>query len=214
MSATVISYSIRYYRVIIVLVMVGIGLSFYALKHSSLDAVPDISDPQIIIYSKWQRSSEMIESEITSPLIRSLLGMKGVRALRGMSYLGHSFVYVIMENEADVKKIRPGILERVNSMRPKLPSGAKIEIGPDASSMGWIYQYALVDREKTYDLRELYVLQENQIKTTLESIQGVAEVATVGGLTKQYQLKIYPPLLAETGISLKKLASTMTTISS
>ncbi len=209
MLSKIIDYSIRFRRAIIVLIVLGIGWSVYSISHSPLDAIPDISDPQIIIYTKWQRSAQILESEITSPLVRSLLGTKGIRSIRGMSYLGYSFVYVIMENNANVEKMRHKVIERINSVRHKLPRDADIEVGPEASSMGWIYQYALVDKDKTYDLRELLTLQENQIKIALESIPGVAEVANIGGLTKQYQLKIYPSLLAETGISLKKLVSVL-----
>ncbi len=209
MLTKIIDYSIRFRRAIIFLIILGSGWSVYSISHSPLDAIPDISDPQIIIYSKWQRSAQLLESEITSPLVRSLLGTKGIRSIRGMSYLGYSFVYVIMENNVSLEKMRHHIIERINTVRNKLPGDADIEVGPEASSMGWIYQYALVNKDKNYDLRELLALQENQIKIALESVPGVAEVASIGGLTKQYQLKIYPSLLAETGISLKKLISVL-----
>jgi len=212
MLPTIINGSIRYRKVIGALMALGMALSVYAIKNSPLDAIPDISDPQIIIYSKWSRSSSLLESKITRPLIRSLSGMKGVRTVRGMSYLGYSFVYVIMENDADKNMVKDGVNDRLNSIRPKLPPDAQIEIGPQASAMGWAYQYVLVDSDNSHDLREIRRIQQERVKTALESVEGVAEVATVGGLEKQYQLKIYPPLLAETGVSLKELVLALKSI--
>jgi len=209
----IINGSIQYRKVIRLLIAVGILMSVYAIKNSPLDAIPDISDSQIIIYSKWPRSSQLLETKITRPIIRALSGMKGVRTARGMSYLGYSFVYVIMENDADKRMVKDGVKDRLNSIRPKLPPGAQIEIGPQASAMGWAYQYVLLDSDNSHDLREIRRIQEERVKTVLESVEGVAEVATVGGLEKQYQLKIYPPLLAETGVSLKELVSALKSIS-
>jgi len=208
---TIIKKAVQYKRVVYFLMLAGILASFYSIKHSPLDAVPDISDPQIIIYSKWSRSPQLLETQVTYPIIRSLLGTRGLRTVRGTSFLGYSFVYAIMENDADKEKVRNDIKERLNAVRPKLPSDASIEIGPEASTMGWIYQYALVDKDNAHDLRELRLLQENRLKTSLESVPGVAEVATVGGLEKQYQLKIYPQLLAKLNISLKQLVDALKT---
>ncbi len=194
------------------LIALGVLLSVYAIKNSPLDAIPDISDPQLIIYSKWPRSSQLLETKITHPLILSMSGIKGVRTIRGMSYLGYSFIYVIMENDADTGMVKNRVVDRLNSIRPKLPADAQIEIGPQASAMGWVYQYVLLDSDNSHDLREIRRIQEELIKPTLESVEGVAEVATIGGLEKQYQLKIYPPLLAETGVSLKELVSALESI--
>ncbi len=184
------------------IVFLAVGLSLYSLVHSPMDAVPDISDPQIIVYSKWQRSPQLLESQITSPIIASLRGLTGVKTVRGVSYLGYSFVYVILETRSDLENVRRKVMDNLSVIRNKLPTDANIEIAPNAGAMGWIFQYALLDKDRAYDLRELRLIQENTIKPALESIRGVAEVATIGGLVKQYQLKLYPPLLAETGISL------------
>ncbi len=129
-----------------------------------------------------------------------------------MSYLGYSFIYVILEHDADRGKLKPQIKEIINSIRPKLPKGTQIEIGPDAGGMGWVYQYALLNEDSSLDLRETRLIQEERIKLPLETVKGVAEVATVGGLKKQYQLKIYPQLLSESGISLKDLVGKLETI--
>jgi len=202
MIESIINFSIQKRKAVIMIVFLAIGLSLYSLVHSPMDAVPDISDPQIIVYSKWQRSPQLLESQITSPIIASLRGLTGVKTVRGVSYLGYSFVYVILETRSDLENVRRKVMDNLSVIRNKLPTDADIEIAPNAGAMGWIFQYALLDKDRAYDLRELRLIQENTIKPALESIRGVAEVATIGGLVKQYQLKLYPPLLAETGISL------------
>jgi len=123
--------------------------------------------------------------------------------------MGYSFIYVILKSDSQRVQVRQLVAERLNAIRPQLPADAIVTIGPNASSMGWIYEYALIDRERTHDPRELRLLHENQIKPALQSVPGVAEVASVGGLEKQYQLKVFPPLLADTGISLKQLVTTL-----
>ncbi|VAX23475.1 Cobalt-zinc-cadmium resistance protein CzcA; Cation efflux system protein CusA [hydrothermal vent metagenome] len=208
----IIKGSIRHRAVVGFLIALSILMSLYAIKNSPLDAIPDISDPQVIIYSKWARSSQLLEIKITRPLILALSGVKGVRTVRGMSYLGYSFVYVIMENNADRGAVKDEVSNRLNSIRSKLPVDSQIEIGPDASSMGWVFQYVLIDEEMTHDLREMRHIQQERVKTALESVEGVAEVATVGGLKKQYQLKIYPSPLAETGVSFQELVSAVASI--
>src|SRR5205823_12566781 len=120
-------------------------------------------------------------------------------------HMGYSFIYVILDKARDRGRVEKVVTDRLNGMRPQLPQDAVITIGPNASSMGWIYQYALVDRERLRDLRELRLINESQIKPALQTVPGVAEVASVGGLEKQYQIKIFPPLLAKAGIPLKQV---------
>lgn len=203
MLTIIIKFSIRYRRLIVFLAFATMLFSFYAIKNSPLDAIPDISDSQIIIYTKWPQASKQLEVKITRPIIRSLTKIKGVRTIRGMSYLGYSFIYVILEVHQDIEEAKKRVTEKLSEIRPQLPDKALITVGSNASSMGWIFQYSLVNKDKSLDLREIRLIQEERIKLPLETIQGVAEVATVGGLEKQYQLKIYPQLLAEFGISLK-----------
>ena len=212
MLTTIINGSIVYRKSVVFLLGAMTLLSIYAIYNSPLDAIPDISDRQIIVYSKWSQSPGQLESKITHPIIHSLSGLRGVKTLRGMSYLGYSFIYVILEHDAEREKLKSHIKEILNSIRPKLPKDARIEIGPDASGMGWIFQYALVNKDSSLDLREIRLIQEERIKLPLETVNGVAEVATVGGLEKQYQLKIYPQLLSEMGISLKDLVLKLETI--
>jgi Cu(I)/Ag(I) efflux system membrane protein CusA/SilA len=200
---------VHYRAVAWALVILGIVLSAYAVRTASLDAIPDISDPQVVVYVKWPRSPQLLEQDVTAPLIRSLMGSAGIQSIRGISHMGYSFVYVVLSDPSRREQVRQLVVDRINAIRPQLPSDASIELGPNASSMGWIYQYAIVDREKNHDLRELRLLNESQIKPALQGVQGVAEVASVGGLEKQYQIKLFPPLLAQTGVSLKQVADSV-----
>src|SRR6266849_241748 len=212
MITTIIRTVIRFRMVVWILALAGILLSAYTIRTASLDAIPDISDPQIVIYTKWPRSPQLLETEVTEPLIRALVGSTGVQSLRGVSHMGYSFIYVVLDNSVQREKVRQAVLDRINVVRPQLPLDASITLGPNASSVGWIYQYALVDRQGNHDLRELRLINESQIKTALETVPGVAEVASVGGLEKQYQLKIFPPLLAKTGITLRQLITTLQSV--
>ncbi len=190
-------------------IVVAIVGSAYALKTAPLDAIPDISDPQIVIYAKWARSPELLESAINAPIAQALLGTQGVTAIRGTSHMGYSFIYVILENAARRNEVERRVQERLNALRPQLPADASILLGPNASSMGWIFQYALVDRGREHDLRELRRINERQIKPALQGVPGIAEVASVGGLEKQYQLKLFPPLLARNGLSLGQISASL-----
>src|SRR5712692_2762393 len=212
MIISVIRAIIRWRAVAWLLVAAGVLFSAYSIRTASLDAIPDISDPQIVVYVKWPRSPQLLEAEVTEPLISALVGSPEIQALRGSSHMGYSFIYVILANGARRDRAQQLILDRINVIRPQLPSDASVTLGPNASSMGWIYQYALVDREGTHDLRELRLVNETQIKPVLQTVPGVAEVASVGGLEKQYQLKIFPPLLAKTGITLRQLITTLQSV--
>ncbi len=202
MITAIIEHVIRFRWFVWIGVALLAALSVYALRTAALDAIPDISDPQIIVYSKWPRSPQLIESEVTEPVIRALAGSPDIRSIRGTSHMGYSFVYVILENPARRAAVRQFVADRLNAIRTQLPPDANVVVGPNASSMGWIFQYALRDREGTRDLRELRLLNESLVKPALQSAPGVAEVASVGGLEKQYQIKLFPPLLAERGLSL------------
>ena len=196
---------IRWRVVVWAAVAAGVLFSVYSIRTASLDAIPDISDPQIVVYVKWPRSPQLLETEVTEPLISALVGSPDIQALRGSSHMGYSFIYVILSNTARRDKAQQLVLDRINAIRPQLPPDASVTLGPNASSMGWIYQYALVDRQGLHDLRELRLVNESQIKPALQTVPGIAEVASVGGLEKQYQIKIFPPLLAKAGIPLKQV---------
>ena len=202
MITAIIEHVIRFRWAVTVAIVALAALSVYALRTAALDAIPDISDPQIIVYSKWPRSPLLIETEVTEPVIRALAGSPDIRSIRGTSHMGYSFVYVILEDPARRAAVREFVGERLNAIRNQLPSDASVVLGPNASSMGWIFQYALRDREGIRDLRELRLLNESLVKPALQSAPGVAEVASVGGLEKQYQIKLFPPLLRERGLAL------------
>ena len=207
MITAIIELVIRFRWIVGCLVVALMALSAYVLRTVALDAIPDISDPQVIVYAKWPRSPLLIETEITEPVIRALQGSPDVQSVRGTSHMGYSFVYVILQDPGRRAVVRQFVADRLNAIRAQLPPDANVTVGPNASSMGWIFQYALVDHEGTRDLRELRLLNESQIKPALQSAPGVAEVASVGGLEKQYQVKLFPPLLGERGISLKQVLS-------
>jgi Cu(I)/Ag(I) efflux system membrane protein CusA/SilA len=205
MIATIIRHVIRFRWLVWCVTGALVVLSAYALRRAPLDAIPDISDPQIIVYSKWPRSPLVIETEVTEPIIRALAGSPDIQSIRGTSHMGYSFVYVILRSAGSRNIVRQYVSDRLNTLRSQLPQDANVVIGPNASSVGWIFQYALVDREGTRDLRELRLLNESAVKPALQSAAGVAEVASVGGLEKQYQVRLLPPLMSERGIALNQV---------
>lgn len=205
MITAIIERVIRFRWVVWGLIAALLGLSAYVLRTAALDAIPDISDPQVIVYVKWPRSPQVLETEITEPVIGALAGSPDIQSIRGTSHMGYSFIYVILQDPGRRAAVRQFVTDRLNAIRSQLPSDADVVVGPNASSMGWIFQYALVDREGTRDLRELRLLNESQIKPALQSAAGVAEIASVGGLEKQYQVKLFPPLLSERGIPIKQV---------
>jgi Cu(I)/Ag(I) efflux system membrane protein CusA/SilA len=202
MIAAIIEHVIRLRWLVLCAVAALVGVSLVALRSAALDAIPDISDPQVIVYAKWPRSPLAIETEVTGPIVRALAGSPDVRAVRGTSHMGYSFVYVVLTNPARRAAVRQFVGDRLSAIRSQLPPDASVVVGPNASSMGWIFQYAVVDRQGERDLRELRLLNESVVKPALQSAAGVAEVASVGGLEKQYQVKLFPPLLSQRGVSL------------
>ena len=147
MIAALIRAVIRWRAIVWALVAAAIVLSVYSIRTASLDAIPDISDPQVVVYVKWARSPQLLETEVTEPLVRALVGSPDIQAVRGSSHMGYSFIYAILNTNARRAVVQQEVLDRINAIRPQLPPDATITLGPNASSMGWIYQYALVDRE-------------------------------------------------------------------
>ncbi len=209
MIAAVLRTVIRFRVIVWALLTVAVIASAWALTTAPLDAIPDISDPQVVVYVKWQRSPQLIEANVTEPVIRALAGSPQIQSIRGTSHMGYSFIYVILANGARRDAVQQTIVDRINTIRPQLPPDAVVTLGPNASSMGWIYQYALRDHERLRDLRELRLLNESVIKPALQSVSGVAEVASVGGLEKQYQVKLFPPLMAATGLSMRQVIDSL-----
>jgi Cu(I)/Ag(I) efflux system membrane protein CusA/SilA len=170
-----------------------------------LDAIPDLSDTQVIIYSRWDRSPDIIEDQVTYPIIASLLGAPRVKAVRGFSDFGFSYVYVIFQDGTDLYWARSRVLEYLSKIQPRLPEGVKTELGPDATGVGWVYQYALVDKSGRHSLAELRTFQDWTLRYWLQSVPGVAEVASIGGYQKQYQVNVEPNALAAYKIPISRV---------
>jgi copper/silver efflux system protein len=177
--------------------------SFVAVRSVPLDAIPDLSDPQVIIWTEWMgRSPDLIEDQVTYPIVSTLLAAPRVEAVRGQSMFGMSFIYVIFKEGTNLYWARSRVLEYMNSIRGRLPQGVNPVIGPDATSVGWVFQYALVDRSGQHDLAELRTFQDFNLRYALASVPGVAEVASVGGYQRQYQVEVDPAKLHAYGLSL------------
>jgi Cu(I)/Ag(I) efflux system membrane protein CusA/SilA len=182
------------------------GWGWWCLKHIPLDAIPDLSDTQVIVYSKWDRSPDLVEDQVTYPIIRALLGAPKVKAIRGFSDFGFSYVYVVFEDGTDLYWARSRVMEYMSKIQGQLPQGVSTELGPDATSVGWIYQYALVDKSGNQDLSQLRSLQDWNLRYQLQSLPGVAEVASVGGFVKQIQVQVDPLKLESYGVSVLQVA--------
>ncbi len=202
MIRSVIRFSAEHRYLVIAVAIVALAFSWYAMKTIPLDALPDLSDTQVIVYSKWDRSPDIIEDQVTYPIVAALLGAPRVKAIRGFSDFGYSFIYVIFEDGTDTYWARTRVLEYLSKIQPQLPEGVKTELGPDATSVGWVFQYALVDRSGKHSTDELRSYQDWFLRYSLQSVQGVSEVATVGGQVRQYQVNVDPNALAAYGLPL------------
>jgi Cu(I)/Ag(I) efflux system membrane protein CusA/SilA len=183
-------------------VVIACILAAYTLKEIRLDALPDLSDTQVIVYSKWDRSPDIIEDQVTYPIVTALLGAPNVKAIRGFSDFGFSYVYVIFQDGTDIYWARSRVLEYLSKIQPRLPKGVQTELGPDATGVGWVFQYALADKSGTHSLDQLRSYQDWTLRYAIQSVPGVAEVASIGGFQKQYQVTIDPNRLAAYGIRL------------
>ena len=185
MTHWLIAWSARNKFFVLLVTAVAVGIAVQTLYHVPVDAIPDLSDTQVIVYSRWDRSPDLIEDQVTYPITTALLGTPNVKAIRGFSDFGYSFVYVIFEDGTDVYWARSRVLEYLSKILPKLPEGVRTEIGPDATGVGWVYQYALVDRTGRHDLAELRTFQDWYLRYWLKGVPGVAEIASIGGDQKQ-----------------------------
>ena len=202
MIEKIIDFSARNKFIVLTLVAALMAVALWNLKKIPLDAIPDLSDTQVIIYSQWDRSPDILEDQVTYPIIASLLGAPKVKAIRGFSDFGFSYVYVIFEDGTDVYWARSRTIEYLSKITPRLPEGVKTELGPDATSVGWVFQYALVDKSGKHDLAEIRSFQDWNLRYQLQSVPGVAEVASVGGHLKQYQVNVDPNALLAYNIPL------------
>jgi Cu(I)/Ag(I) efflux system membrane protein CusA/SilA len=173
-----------------------------SIRKTPLDAIPDLSDPQVIVFSEWMgRSPDLVEDQITYPLVRALQSTPGVRTVRGYSMFGMSFIYAIFEDGTDIYWARTRVLEQMGRVQQQLPTGVVPTLGPDASGVGWIYQYVLEDTTGRLNLAELRSLQDFTVRPALQGVQGVAEVASLGGFERQYQVLLDPAKLTTFGVT-------------
>ena len=196
MVTKLIEYSAKNRFVIFIFTFFAVAWGLWALKNTPLDAIPDLSDVQVIIYTEWaERSPMLVEEQVTYPIVSSLLAAPHVKVVRGFSFFGVSFVYVIFEDGTDIYWARTRVLEYMQGVSAKLPPGVTPALGPDATGVGWGFTYALVDASGKYDLSQLRSLQDWNVRYWLQSVPGVAEVASIGGFVKQYQVHLNPDSL-------------------
>ena len=190
----------------IVLVAALAAWGFVSLQRAPLDAIPDLSDVQVIVFTEWMgQSPDLVEDQVTYPITAALISAPKVQAVRGQSMFGMSFVNVIFEDGTDIYWARSRVLEYMSSVRGKLPQGLTPTLGPDATGVGWVFEYALIDKSKKHDLQELRSLQDWNVRYALASVPGVAEVASVGGFVKQYQVNVDPNRLLGFGIAMDEV---------
>jgi copper/silver efflux system protein len=202
----IIEASARNSFLVITLAIFGIFAGVWALTRTPLDAIPDLSDVQVIVYTDWEgRSPDLVEDQITYPISTKFIAAPKVKFVRGESMFGKSFVYVIFEDGTDIYWARSRVIEYLNSVRGNLPDGVNPVIGPDATGVGWVFEYALVDKSGKHNLAELRSLQDWHLRYALESVKGVAEVASVGGFVKEYQVDMDPNKLVAYGIPISEV---------
>ncbi len=193
MIARIIEYSARNRFIVFIIVSFLALWGYWALMNTPLDAIPDLSDTQVIIYTEWEgRSPDLVEDQITYPISSTLLAAPQVQIVRGFSFFGSSFIYVIFKEGTDIYWARSRVMEYLQAVKNKLPSGVNPVLGPDATSLGWGFTYALVDETGRHDLAELRSVQDWNLKLAIESVPGVSQVASIGGFVKQYQITVDP----------------------
>src|SRR5215475_6823493 len=172
----------------------------WSMRQIPLDVLPDLSDTQVILYSRWDRSPDLIEEQLTYPIVTAMLGAPKVKAVRGISDFGYSFVYVVFEDGTDLYWAHARTQEHLAGVLSNLPAGARTELGPDATGLGWVFQYALADDSGKLSPAELRSTQDYFLRYHLRSVPGVAEVASVGGFVPQYQISVEPARLRALGV--------------
>ncbi|MBQ08017.1 efflux RND transporter permease subunit [Idiomarina abyssalis] len=196
MIKSVIRWSVsnRFFVLLATLILVGVGA--FAVKNTPVDALPDLSDVQVIIKTSYPgQAPQVVEDQVTYPLTTSMLSVPGAKTVRGYSFFGDSYVYVIFDEDTDAYWARSRVLEYLSQVAPTLPANARPQLGPDATGVGWVYLYALVDRTGNHNLSELRSMQDWFLKYELQTVEGVSEVAALGGMVKQYQVKVDPEKL-------------------
>jgi copper/silver efflux system protein len=201
----VIDFSVQHKFIVLACAALACIGGWWSMQALPLDAMPDLSETQVIIYSRWDRSPDIIEDQVTYPIVTAMTGAPKVKTVRGVSDFGYSYVYVIFEDGTDLYWARSRALEYLSSVQSHLPEGVKAEIGPDATALGWVYQYALVDTSGKHSLADLRSYQDWYLRYYLRSVPGVAEVAPVGGYTRQFQVNVDPNRLQAYGIPIRRV---------
>src|SRR5437870_1202641 len=202
----IIEYSAHNRFVILFLVFFATAFGVWSLRTSPLDAIPDLSDVQVIVFADWPgRSPDLVEDQVTYPIISSMVAAPHVKYVRGESMFGYSFVNVVFEDGTDLYWARSRVLEYMQGITGRLPEGVSPRLGPDATGVGWVYEYALVDRSGKHTLADLRSFQDWYLRYWLASVDGVAEVASVGGFVKQYQVEVQPETLLAHHLALRQV---------
>ena len=202
MIAWIIRSSVKARGLVVVAALVLTVIGIAAVRTTPVDALPDLSDVQVIIRTTYPgQAPQIVENQVTYPLTTTMLSVPGARVVRGYSFVGDSFVYVLFEDGTDLYWARSRVLEYLSQVQGKLPAGAIASLGPDATGVGWIYEYALVDKTGRHDLAQLRSIQDWFLRYELKSVPGVAEVASIGGMVKQYQVVVDPQKLASYGVT-------------
>ena len=202
MIANLIRWSVANRFLVLVATALLAAWGVWAAMRTPLDAIPDLSDVQVIIRTPFPgQAPRIVEDQVTYPLTTTMVSVPGAKTVRGYSFFGDSFVYILFEDGTDPYWARSRVLEYLSQVQSRLPASAKPALGPDATGVGWIYQYALVDRSGRHDLGELRALQDWFLKYELKTVPNVAEVASIGGMVRQYQIVLFPDKLRAYGIS-------------
>ena len=201
----IIEFSARNRFLVFLVVAVAVVAGVWSMRTVPLDAIPDLSDTQVIVYSRWDRSPDILEDQVTYPIVSAMLGAPKVKAVRGFSDFGFSYVYIVFEEGTDIYWARSRTLEYLSGVLPRLPQGVRTELGPDATGVGWVFQYALVDTTGRHSLDELRSYQDWTLRYYLKSVPGVAEVAPLGGFVRQYQVQVDPNRLRTFNLPIAKV---------
>ena len=205
MTDRIIEFSANNRFIVISIFLMLAFFGWWSMTHVQLDAIPDLSDTQVIVYSRWDRSPDLVEDQVTYPIVTAMLGAPKVKAVRGFSDFGYSYVYVIFEDGTDIYWARSRTLEYLSSVLPRLPKEVQTELGPDATGLGWVFQYVLMDDSGRHSLAELRSYQDWYLRYHLKSVPGVAEVAAVGGFSQQYQVNVDPNRLQAYGLPINQV---------
>src|SRR3970040_2357346 len=196
MIANLIRWSLANRFLVLIITALTVATGIYAVARTPLDAIPDLSDVQVIIKTSYPgQAPQVVEDQVTYPLATAMLSVPGATTVRGYSMFGDSFVYILFKDGTDIYWARSRVLEYLSQVIPRLPRAAKPALGPDATGVGWVYEYALVDRSGKHDLSQLRAIQDWFLKYELRTVPGVSEVAAVGGMVKQYQIVVDPAKL-------------------